>query len=44
MGDMADLIIDGEVCQICGVDFYDGEAPGYPRTCDGCGGKDGATL
>lgn len=34
MGDIADSIINGEVCQICGVPFkYD---VGYPATCKDC--------
>ncbi len=36
MGEMADYIINGDDCQVCGVPFMDGEAPGYPRTCNGC--------
>lgn len=39
MGEIADSIIEGECCQLCGVYFED-EAPGYPRTCAGCGGGD----
>lgn len=36
MGEQADLMLNGDVCQICGMDFEDGESPGYPRTCSGC--------
>lgn len=43
MGEMADLIIDGDVCQVCGCNFEDSGA-GYPRTCTGCGGDGGETL
>lgn len=41
MGEYADMIIDGEVCQECGT--YIGEAAGYPRTCKSCkpGGSNG---
>jgi len=42
MGDIADQIIEGEICQICccpeGIDV---EARGYPFTCGECGGEDG---
>lgn len=31
---MADAIINGEFCQVCGE--YIGEGLGYPRTCDNC--------
>lgn len=30
-------IIEGLVCQDCGEMFDDFDAPGYPRSCDGCG-------
>lgn len=43
MGDMADDLIDGDACQVCGCYFED-SGSGYPRTCNGCGGKDGHTL
>ena len=43
MGEQAELIINGDVCQVCGCNFED-EGSGYPRTCNGCGGKDGDTL
>jgi len=39
MGEIADMMIDGEMCQECGE--YLGDGDGYPRTCHGCGG-DGA--
>jgi hypothetical protein len=34
MGDWADLMLDGVVCQSCGV--YLGDAVGYPRSCANC--------
>ena len=34
MGDIADSILEGEMCQVCGE--YIGEGDGYPVTCDGC--------
>lgn len=36
MGQGADDILDGFVCQHCG-DIIDERAPGYPRSCSGCG-------
>lgn len=39
MGEQADLIINGDVCEGCGQEFED-EGPGYPRRCKACGGKD----
>jgi hypothetical protein len=35
MGDAAEAIMNGEVCQECGEAFMD-EAPGYPRSCGAC--------
>jgi len=35
MGDIADSMIEGLLCQYCGV-FLDGEEPGYPRSCYAC--------
>jgi hypothetical protein len=34
MGEMADDILDGVFCEICGE--YIGEECGYPRRCEGC--------
>ena len=34
MGDIADAMIDGELCQECGT--YMGDACGYPRSCLDC--------
>lgn len=40
MGQHADDMLEGLVCQECGEFFDDilngGEEPGYPRTCDRC--------
>jgi len=39
MGDIADSIVEGEICQICCAP--DGREPqGYPYTCAECGGDD----
>lgn len=35
MGDMADMMVEGILCEICG-EFLDGEAPGHPRRCASC--------
>ena len=44
MGEAAEDMLEGIVCQICGVffdDFLEGEEPpGHPRTCEGCGGDE----
>lgn len=34
MGEMADMVLDGDVCQSCGE--YIGEGMGFPRSCAGC--------
>lgn len=40
MGEIADMMIDGELCSGCGAwmdEILDGEeAPGYPVYCDDC--------
>lgn len=35
MGDIADMMLDGVLCEGCGV-YLDGDAPGYPRYCEHC--------
>lgn len=39
MGEAAEDILDGSCCQVCG-EYFEDEAPGYPRTCDGCESED----
>ena len=34
MGDIADAMLEGAMCEQCGV--YLGEGDGYPRLCGGC--------
>lgn len=40
MGEIADMHLDGTLCQYCGAVFEDitggAEAPGYPRACEEC--------
>ncbi len=36
MGEIADMMIEGFLCQYCGQAMDDHEEPGYPRTCDDC--------
>ena len=38
MGDMADMIVDGTLCQSCGCPVDNGKASGFPRDCHLCGG------
>ena len=38
MGEQAELIINGDVCEGCGEEM--GNGSGYPRRCSSCGGKD----
>jgi hypothetical protein len=35
MGDIAEMMIEGYLCECCGV-VIDGEEPGYPRQCSDC--------
>ena len=39
MGDVADMVIDGYLCQQCGV-VIDNDESGSPRTCDNCKEKE----
>lgn len=36
MGEIADLVLSGLLCQMCGTLMDDHLEPGYPRTCDDC--------
>jgi hypothetical protein len=38
MGDIADMMLDGSMCNGCGVLL--GKANGYPRLCKDCGGDE----
>jgi hypothetical protein len=40
MGEIAESVLDGFLCQECFSPMPDDLAPGYPRTCPGCGGDD----
>jgi hypothetical protein len=35
MGEIAEMVIVGILCERCGV-LIDGETTGYPRQCDSC--------
>jgi hypothetical protein len=35
MGDIADAMLSGLFCEVCG-EIMDGEEVGYPRRCEGC--------
>ena len=35
MGEIAEMILDGILCERCGS-FIDGDEVGYPRLCDEC--------
>ncbi len=39
MGEIAEMMLDGTMCQVCG-EFMDGEPAGYPMTCGGCESDD----
>jgi len=42
MGDIADMMLDGTLCEGCG-EFLDGESFGVPRYCRGCSRDRGAS-
>lgn len=35
MGDIADMVLDGFMCEVYG-EIIDGEEPGFPRRCPSC--------
>jgi hypothetical protein len=35
MGEIAEMMLDGTLCEGCGV-YLDGEGDGYPRRCEDC--------
>lgn len=35
MGEYAEMMLDGTLCQVCGV-FMGHQPPGFPLTCRGC--------
>ena len=39
MGEVADMMLDGTLCQTCGE--YLGNPTGHPRSCRNCGGDNG---
>lgn len=36
MGEIADMMLDGTMCQVCGEYLFTDPPAGYPITCDGC--------
>lgn len=36
MGEVAEMLLNGAMCQCCGEWMDDGREPGYPRYCAGC--------
>jgi hypothetical protein len=35
MGEIAEMILDGVLCKVCGT-YIDGHETGYPRSCEDC--------
>jgi len=35
MGEIAEMILEGLLCENCGM-FIDEDAPGHPRVCEDC--------
>lgn len=36
MGEIAEMILVGILCEQCGIFINDGVIPGHPRTCESC--------
>jgi hypothetical protein len=43
MGEIADMMLDGTLCQSCG-EYLDQEPCGYPVSCGGCAGFNDAEV
>ena len=43
MGEVAEMVINGELCEGCGV-YLEGEPPGHPRHCKDCKNEKGAKM
>ncbi len=43
MGDITDMILNGDMCQCCGVWINDGDGNGYPEKCPDCSNDDEGT-
>lgn len=41
MGEIAEMMLDGTLCEGCG-EYLDGGGMGFPMRCGGCGGGDDA--
>ncbi|WP_176047869.1 hypothetical protein [Burkholderia sp. BCC1644] len=39
MGEIAEMMLDGTLCEGCGV-YLEGDGEGFPRRCDDCGPAD----
>lgn len=42
MGEIADMMLDGTLCEMCGV-FLNEEPQGYPCRCEDCEAEDDGT-
>lgn len=36
MGELAEMTLNGLLCEVCGAYVEDFEEPGYPRKCEDC--------
>ena len=44
MGEIAEMMLDGTLCQCCGVYLGNEEPSGFPETCEDCASEDSLTL
>ena len=40
MGEIADMMLNGDMCQWCGEWIGNGDGPGYPGLCAGCAAQE----
>lgn len=43
MGEIVDMMLNGDICDRCGA-YLDGDGPGYPRRCKGCQKSEGGSM
>lgn len=39
MGEVSEMVLDGILCEVCGVYIDDDKDPGHPRKCEDCEGE-----
>ncbi len=43
MGEVAEMVLDGTLCQVCGI-FLNADGDGFPRTCLSCAAENAKSI